>query len=225
MLGSCGNLLFWISQVVYYSSISFLWHVQPQNIKRSLWIYISAPFQMMQNRVCIKLPFKQWQSSRSALPTHEITYLFLTREISQKFRLFPSLGAFRWQCKQKQGHSKTVKGIWKLFYHLQETIGAFVIGLTISILRWFIGFLLDWSASLLAVSFHNRILCLIIYCVTSLSLLLLYCIFVLKLSFRMVTIVSALGSINNDSSSKTNSFLPNHRIIYQFAFLFEKPNL
>ena len=130
----------------------------------------------------------------------------LTREIFQKFRLFPSLGTFRWQCKQKKGHSKTVKGIWKLLYHLQETIGAFAISLTISILRWFIGFLLDWSASLLAVSFHNRILCLIIYCVTSLSLLLLYCIFVLKLSFRMVTIVSSLGNINNDSHQKQIPF-------------------
>ena len=28
----------------------------------------------------------------------------------KKFRLFPSLGAFRWQCKRKSGHLKTVKG-------------------------------------------------------------------------------------------------------------------
>ena len=113
----------------------------------------------------------------------------LIREIFQKFRLCPSFGTFRWQCKQKKGHSKTIKGIWKLFYHLQETIGAFAISLTISILRWFIGFLLDWSASLLAVSFHNRILCLIIYCVTSLPLFIWHYILMLDLPFEIITSV------------------------------------
>ena len=50
------------------------------------------------------------------------------RDIS-KPRLCPSFWHFRWQCQQRKGHLKTVKGAWKLPYHLQETIGVFAISL------------------------------------------------------------------------------------------------
>ena len=44
---------------------------------------------MMQNSICIKLPFKQWQSSRSAFPTHGITYLFSQERYLKNFDFFP----------------------------------------------------------------------------------------------------------------------------------------
>jgi len=147
----------------------------------------------------------------------------LIRETFQNLDFVPLFGILGDNVNKRKGHSKIVKGIWRLPYHLQETTGALAISLTILVLRWFTGFLLDCKCLLLAVSFYNMILFFTTHCATSLSLLLLYCIFVLKLSFGMMTIVSVLGNINSDSSSKTN--LPNHQIIYQFASLFEKTNL
>ena len=141
----------------------------------------------------------------------------------QKFRLFPFLALLGDNVDKKKVIQKAVTGIWKLFYHLQETIGAFAISLIISILMWFVGFLPDWSASLLAATFHNRIFCLIIYCVTSLPLFIWYYILVPNLPFEMITSVFVFRTHEQWWFHQNQTLLPIPKIVYPFvSFIWKK---